>query len=114
MQLSHDNILLNLALDYNNTLLYHSNTISKYANKYGCEHVHRMKIANEIKKKEEHLQQIEDDTIIAMMFRKRKSSENAKQQALSRKRGKCKKRITCFTDPTTGRRSAMACEHTQW
>lgn len=78
MRLSHDNILLNLALDHSNTLSHRSNTISKYVKKRGCEHMHRMKIANEIKKKEEHLQQIEDDMIIAMMLRKRKRSKNTK------------------------------------
>ena len=56
MQLSYNKLLLNLALDYNNTLLYHSSTVSKYINKYGSEHLHQMKL--EIRKKEECLRQI--------------------------------------------------------
>ena len=66
MQLSYNKILLNLALDYNNTLLYDSSTVPKYIKKYGFEHLNETKL--KIRKKEERLQQIEDDIVIVLML----------------------------------------------
>ena len=73
-----------------------------------------MELANEIQKKDEHLQQIEDDMLIVMMLRKRKRSDVARQQSQSRKRGKYVKNTLYFTDPTTGQRCVMTYKHTQW
>ena len=67
-----------------------------------------MKVANEIKKKEEHLQKIEDDIAIVMLLQKRKRLQLPTQQSQSRKRGKYVKNTLYFTDPTTGKRSVMS------
>ena len=88
MTLSYSNLLHNLALDYNNTLLYYTNIDSNHIKKIGCENVHRMSIANNIQKKDEHLQEIEDEMLLVMMLRKRKRSDIARQQSQSKKRGK--------------------------
>ena len=114
MQLSYIKLLLNLALDYNNTLLYHSSTVSKYINKYGSEHLHRMKLNNEIRKKEERLQQIEDDIVIVLMLRKRKRLVHEEKESVPRKRGKYEKNSLFFTDPKTGERSVMTYKHSMW
>ena len=105
MQLSYNKLLLNLALDYNNTLLYHSSTVSKYINKYGSEHLHQMKL--EIRKKEERLQQIEDDIAIVLMLRKQKRLFHEVKKSVPRKRGKYEKNSLFFTDPKTGERLIM-------
>ena len=102
MTLSYNNLLRNLALDYNNTLLYYTNIDSNNIKKIGCENVHQMSIANDIQKKDEHLQEIEDAMLLVMMLRKRKRLDVAKQQSQSRKRGKYGKNTLYFTDPTTG------------
>ena len=104
MTLSYDNLLRNLALDYNNTLLHYTNIDSNHIKKIGCENVHRMSFANDIQKKDEHLQEIEDEMLLIMMLRKRKRSDVARQQLQSKKRGKYGKNTLYFTDPTTGQR----------
>ena len=66
MNLSYDKLLLNLILEYNNTLLYHPNRVSKYYNKYGSDFIHQKKQKNRRKKKEDELQKIENEIIMLM------------------------------------------------
>ena len=112
MQLSYKKLLLNLALDYNNTLLYHSSTVSKYINKYGSEHLNQMKL--KIRKKDERLQQIEDNIVIVLMLQKRKRLVHEEKESVPRKRGKYEKNSLFFTDPKTGERSVMTYKHSMW
>ena len=112
MQLSYNKLLIDLALDYNNTLLYHSSTVSKYIDKYGSEHLHRMKL--KIRKKDQRLQEIEDDIVNVLMLRKRKRLVHEEKEPVARKRGKYEKNSLFFTDPKTGDRSVMTYKHSMW
>ena len=113
MNLSYDKLLLNLILEYNNTLLYHPNRVSKYYNKYGSDFIHRKKRKNERKKKEDELQKIENEIIMLMLLQKRKRA-NDEHQLRPKKKAKYIKKVLYFTDPSTGQRSIMTYKHSQW
>ena len=55
-----------------------------------------------VRKKEERLQQIEDDIVIVLMLQKRKRLVYEMKKSVSRKRGKYEKNSLFFTDPKTG------------
>jgi hypothetical protein len=112
MQPSYNKLLIDLALDYNNTLLYHGSTVSKYIDRYGSEHFRRMKM--KIGKKEERLQEIEEDIVNVLMLRKRKRLVHEEKESVARKRGKYEKNSLLFTDPKTGERSVMTYKHSMW
>ena len=102
MRLSSDNLLYHLAQQWMDTLLLHRPTSSNSSKK----HQHQI---------DDDVEMIKDDIDHALILRNRKRKNNTTSDSPSpTKRGKYRKRIYYFTDPSTGNRSIMTYKHSVW
>ena len=102
MQLSYDNLLYHLALEWMDTLLQHRSISSTFSNKKQQQQI------------DDEVENIENDLSTVLLLQNSKRRLNDDSVNIPNKRGKYEKRTLYFTNPETGERSVMTWQHSVW
>lgn len=116
MNLSFDNILLQLAMDYNKNIIYGGQETINHHQMYSSNYFDRNKCKDEEEQLDNSIRKIEDDVTLLLLLHNSRNRiyVDSNDKELPNKKAKYRKKAYYFTDANAGVRSVVTCRHEVW